>query len=155
MLSRSPVATMLDVSHSGFWRTILLAPAACTGIANGNNVSITCSSATDSQANPGFTCVAGYYLVNNTAPTADACVPCIIGNSNNVAVTCTNATDAQGTLPGFKCNNGFYFVNNVAPTGDACMPCPGIGNSNNVSLYCTGQAVCCCAVSCSPLSTQF
>jgi hypothetical protein len=52
-----------------------LAPAAC-GIANSNNQSVTCTSATDSQANlPGFKCDEGYYLVDNTAPQADTCAP--------------------------------------------------------------------------------
>jgi subtilase family serine protease len=115
----------------------LLEPAACTGIANSNNVSLTCSSATDSQANPGFQCDTGYYLVNNTAPTADACVSCTgIANSNNVSITCASATDSQANS-GFQCDAGYYLINNAASTADACAACATIPNSNNVNVRCT------------------
>jgi hypothetical protein len=112
--------------------------AACPGIANSNNVDVTCTSALDAQANlPGFTCGVGFYLDNQTAPAADACRPCSsIANSNNVSVTCTTALDSQAGV-GLLCNDGYYLVDNAAPAPDVCAPCGVIANSNNVNVTCT------------------
>jgi hypothetical protein len=65
--------------------------AACTGIANSNNVSLTCTNATDSVGDPqdGFECSLGYRYVLDANSLVVSCTKCPdISNSNNVGLAC-------------------------------------------------------------------
>jgi hypothetical protein len=127
-------------------------PAACTAIGNSNNYAVTCTNATDTQANSqDFACFPGYYLVDNAAPTADTCVKCPgIPNSNNLTITCgAGGSDPKGDYwnGNFLCNPGTKSVFLNGGFVISCDPCPTIANSNNVGLSCGSEGVCfvCCS----------